>query len=69
MNFKMPIQKGILRKVLTYETYSPTNNPHPGYPCSVVLKLECGHELRRKWSQGIPQRAKCTQCNEREKGE
>lgn len=29
---------------------------------SVRLKLVCGHELVRKASQGVPQRAKCRDC-------
>jgi hypothetical protein len=30
---------------------------------SVMLKLECGHEQRRKASQGIPKRVRCLVCS------
>lgn len=29
---------------------------------SIRLHLECGHELYRKASQGIPARARCREC-------
>lgn len=32
------------------------------YSRSLLLKLECGHELRRKQSQGPTLRAKCHDC-------
>lgn len=51
-----------LKRVVRYERYSPTNNPHPGYPCSIALYLECGHEQHRKASQGVPKKARCFQC-------
>jgi len=50
------------RKVVKVERYSPTNNPHPSYPCSLMLYLECGHQVGRKASQGVPKRARCFQC-------
>ena len=52
----------IWRQVVGYETYSPTNNPHPHYDCSRILKLECGHELHRKVAIPIPSRAVCWEC-------
>lgn len=33
---------------------------------SVKLTLECGHEQHRKASQGIPMRARCTECERAE---
>lgn len=54
--------KRIWRKVISYESYSHTNNPHPLYPCSLFIKLECGHELRRKSSEGVPKKAACWEC-------
>ena len=60
--------KRIYRKVIGHECYSPTNNPHPGYPCSLILKLECGHEQGRKMSQGIPHKALCIECEEDARG-
>jgi hypothetical protein len=50
------------RKVIKAESYSPTNNPHPWYPCSLILTLECGHESGRKASEGIPKKVRCIQC-------
>jgi len=35
----------------------PTNGSQ-----SRILKLKCGHTLRRKQSQGIPWHAKCHDC-------
>lgn len=29
---------------------------------SIKLTLECGHELWRKASQGVPKRARCVEC-------
>lgn len=29
---------------------------------SAMLTLNCGHEVHRKQSQGIPKRARCRQC-------
>jgi hypothetical protein len=29
---------------------------------SILLKLECGHELQRKASEGVPRRAHCREC-------
>lgn len=49
-------------KVVGVARYSPTNNPHPSYPCSVVLELECGHFLHRKAAQPIPKKARCKEC-------
>ena len=54
--------KHIWRKVVSYERYSPTNNPHPSYPCSLIIKLECGHELPHKYSQGVPKKMACLFC-------
>ena len=52
------------RKVVGYERYSPTNNPHPSYPCTVMLQLECGHEVHRKASQvhSMPKKVRCSEC-------
>ena len=51
-----------LKRVVSNYTYSPTNNPHPGYDCSRVLVLECGHEKGAKASIRIPVRARCDEC-------
>lgn len=56
----------IFRKVITYYTYSPTNNPHPSYDCSRALVLECGHKIRRKASIPIPRKARCWECEDKE---
>lgn len=54
--------KRIWRKVVGYEYYTPTNAPHRN--CSLMLKLECGHEIGRKASQGIPKRVACPECKQ-----
>lgn len=59
---RYPRQKGVWRKVESISYYSPTNNPHPGYPCSAVLELECGHSVGRKASAPIPKKVYCTEC-------
>ena len=61
--------KRIWRKVIGYERYSPTNNPYPLYPCSLVIKLECGHELHRKMSEGVPKKAACWECERQRESE
>ncbi len=53
-----------LKKVIKTYTYSPTNNPHPGYDCSRVLVLACGHEIGRKAAIPIPKRAYCWECKD-----
>lgn len=58
----------IWREVVGSDTDSPTNNPHPGYPCTLWLHLSCGHEVRRKMSQGVPRRAACPICEEKING-
>lgn len=57
--------KRIWCRVIDYEYYTPINAPHPD--CSLVLELECGHQDRRKASQGIPERVACYFCNQAEK--
>lgn len=32
---------------------------------SIKLKLECGHEQRRKASGGVPRKARCKDCERR----
>lgn len=61
---KYPRGMFVWRKVVRTWSYSPTNNPHPGHPCSLVLVLECGHEIGRKMSQGVPGKAMCYQCSQ-----
>jgi len=58
------VSKRVWRKVVDSESFSPTNNPHPGYDCTLWIELECGHGQRRKMSQGIPQKAICLECEE-----
>ena len=59
--------KRIWRKVVGHYSYSPTNNPHPSYDCSLIIQLECGHELPRKMAHGVPQKMACYDCEWKQK--
>jgi hypothetical protein len=50
------------REVTGHEYWTPTNGPHRN--CSLTLKLECGHEMHRKASEGIPKKTRCSACPE-----
>jgi hypothetical protein len=45
-----------LRKVIDGRDFE---TPH-GW--AMILRLECGHEQRRKNSMGVPERARCKDC-------
>lgn len=51
-----------LRKVTRYERWQTNSHPHGCY--SVTLNLECGHALRRKWSEWKGGRVKCRECKQ-----
>lgn len=52
----------MLRKVIDIEYTGACR--YTGYiPKSIRFTLDCGHQLHRKASQGIPQRAKCRECD------
>ena len=52
--------KRIWQKIIHCESY----RYYKAHGDTVVLKLECGHEVSRKASQGMPSRHKvvCRQC-------
>lgn len=51
----------ILQRVKTYEYVGACR--YTGYIArSIRLTLECGHEQTRKVSQGVPNRARCIEC-------
>lgn len=58
----------ILQPVKTHEYVGACR--YTGYIArSIRLKLECGHEQIRKASQGVPHRARCTECERTQRGE
>jgi len=48
------------RKVVDSERYWPASAPRGAF--ARILKLECGHELHRKGSQGVPKKSRCIEC-------
>ena len=56
-----------LRKVMTFEWGVASR--YTGYVSkSKIFKLECGHEVFRKDSQGLPQKIRCRDSWMKEKG-
>lgn len=55
-----------LRKVIRVDYVGACR--YTGYvPRSIKLHLECGHKLVRKASTGVPERAKCRECEQEAK--
>lgn len=55
----------ILRAVKTHEYVGASR--YTGYSHkSIRLFLECGHDLSRKASQGVPAKARCRECERHE---
>jgi len=48
----------IWRRVTGYKRY----RFYKAHGDTIVIKLECGHEVGRKASQGVPKKAVCRQC-------
>lgn len=46
------------RKVVGHARY----RFHSAHGDTLILKLECGHEVGRKGAQGIPAKVACNQC-------
>ncbi len=55
-----------LRKIVKRERYSPASAPTG--TGSVMLKLECGHEVHCKQSKEPYARARCWHCPDKELG-
>ena len=53
---RSPFNTGPWKKVTDYAEMKAST----GY--SVILTLECGHQVGRKASQGIPKKARCPLC-------
>ncbi|KKL11731.1 hypothetical protein LCGC14_2542820 [marine sediment metagenome] len=46
------------RKVIKYHS----DRYYKAHGDTIVLTLECGHEIARKASQGVPKKAVCRPC-------
>lgn len=56
------VQRHVLRRVTKYEWVGACR--YTGYKAkSIRLTLECGHEVYRKASAGVPGKAKCRECS------
>ena len=55
--------KRIWRKVIKTHYY----RYYKAHGDSIILTLECGHEVSRKASQGVPKKVICPRCEQGEK--
>lgn len=57
------MSKRTWKEVITFRPYRHASTPRYAVG-SNILVLECGHEIRRKDSQGVPKRAHCFRCHQ-----